>query len=140
MRVRLTVAGRDLGTWGEGESLNPKDQLARVEAKPRLDLLEPVADEAIAAALADGLAKYGHRNYAKTPVSLRVYLAAIRRHVAAYLAGEDDAPDSGLHHLAHVGANVHVILAAAQAGTLVDDRFGDDRSDRRRRGLRSLWR
>lgn len=104
--------------------MNPKDAAAAQEARVRLDLLEPAADEQIAAALANGADKYGLRNFVQpdNEISLRTYIAAMRRHLNALLRGEDDAADSGLHHLAHIGANVHVLLAAREAGTLVDDR------------------
>ena len=74
--------------------------------------------------MADGAAKYGIRNYVESSVSARVYVAAMRRHLAAWLAGEDCAQDSGLHHLAHVGANIHILFAAMEEGNLLDDRHG----------------
>lgn len=101
-------------------TVNPKAVAA--SSKPRLDLLEPVADAEIARAMASGTERYGIRNYRRSPVSARVYYAAMRRHLGAWLDGEDVAPDSGVHHLAHVAANVHVVLAAIQAGTFADDR------------------
>ena len=101
---------------------NPKEVAAEKEGKVPLDLLEPAADREIALALAFGAAKYGLCNYAETPIAARVYVAAIRRHVAAWLEGEEVAEDSGLHHLAHIGASVHVVMAAMKAGTFVDDR------------------
>jgi hypothetical protein len=107
-------------------SLNPKDVEASALNKPRLDLLEPAANEAAAAALANGADRYGVRNYRRSPISYRVYLAAMLRHIAALLRGEDYAPDSGVHHLGHLDANVHVVTGAIEAGTLVDDRRPED--------------
>ena len=101
---------------------NSKEVEAEKEGKVPLDLLEPAADREIALAMAFGAAKYGIRNYVETPINARVYVAAIRRHVAAWLEGEEVAEDSGVHHLAHIGANVHVAMAAMKAGTFVDDR------------------
>ena len=102
--------------------VNPKDIEARTKGKTRLDLLEPVAERAIADALAFGADKYGVRNYVKAPIEARVYVAAMKRHIDAWLEGEDVAADSGVHHLGHIGANVHVALAAIAAGSFVDDR------------------
>lgn len=104
--------------------VNPKDVEAQATAKVRLDLLEPAGNEAIAAALANGAEKYGIRNYVESPISARVYVAAMMRHLAAWLRGEDVAEDSGVHHLGHLGANVHIALAAIEAGTFIDDRHG----------------
>ena len=103
---------------------NPKDRLATAQDKAPLDYLEPVADEAIARAIRSGAVKYGTRNYVEEPIEARIYVAAFRRHITAWLKGEDIDPDSGMHHLAHVGANVHVVLAAIEAGEFIDDRHG----------------
>jgi hypothetical protein len=109
-------------------SVNPKDaEAARVDKRP-LDLLEPVADSSIAAALAYGANKYGRQNYVQVPIRLRAYIAAIKRHCDDILDGEDIASDSGLSHWAHIGANVHVVLGALQAGTLIDDRGPEERA------------
>lgn len=105
---------------------NPKDRAAQAADRAPLEYLEPVADEQIARVMKHGADKYGLRNYVHEPVRLRVYVGAMRRHLAAWLQGEDNAPDSGIHHLAHIGANVHVVLAALAEGSYVDDRHGSD--------------
>jgi hypothetical protein len=104
------------------QSTNPKDVAARKSDKAPLDFLEPAGDEAISRALADGAAKYGPRNYVESPIEARIYIAAMRRHLTAYLRGEDNAEDSGVHHLGHVGACCHIVLAAIEAGTFIDNR------------------
>lgn len=101
---------------------NPKDRLAQAQDKPPLEFLEPAADELIARVMQNGAKKYGRRNYIAERIDLMVYIAAIKRHVAALQEGQDLDPDTGIHHLAHVGANVHVVLAALKAGTLNDNR------------------
>jgi hypothetical protein len=109
--------------------LNPKDAAATRDKKPRLDLLEHCADIEIAAALLTGAAKYGVGNYRTIPIAARVYGAAIKRHVGAWLEGQELDPESGLSHLAHIGANVHVLFGALDAGTLQDDRGPAVRSE-----------
>lgn len=108
---------------------NPKDKAAAAEGKARLDLLEPAAEREIAKALAFGADKYGVRNFVTAPINARVYVAAMKRHIDAWLDGEDHAEDSGVHHLGHIGANVHVALAALAAGTFVDDRKVSEAKD-----------
>ena len=108
---------------------NPKAAAAVNDAKPRLDLLEPVADEDIADVMAHGADKYGVENYRDIPIHLRTYIAATRRHLNAIKRGEDIDPDSGKSHWAHIGANVHVVLGALDGGTLVDDRGVLPRTD-----------
>lgn len=101
---------------------NPKDAEAQTKGKVRLDLLEPEGNRVTAEALAFGADKYGVENYVTVPIRFRVYLAAIERHIDALKRGEDVAEDSGIHHMGHIGANVHVFMAAMAAGQLVDDR------------------
>jgi len=108
---------------------NPKDEAAVAEERARLDLLEPVAEAQIAKALAFGADKYGIRNFTLSDIKARTYVAAMKRHIDAWLDGEDDAPDSGVHHLAHVAASVHVVLAAMAAGRFQDDRQGEVKFD-----------
>ena len=102
--------------------LNPKDAAALRDSKPTLDLLEYVANVEIAKAMKHGADKYGKGNFRTIPIYASTYVAAIERHIGAWGTGEDLDQDSGLHHLAHIGANVHVLYAAMDAGTLVDDR------------------
>lgn len=104
---------------------NPKDAEAQTKGKTRLDLLEPVANKDTADAMAFGADKYGIRNYTVVPIRLRVYLAAIQRHLDAIKDGEDFDEDSGVSHWGHIGANVHVFLGAAAAGQVIDDRGSD---------------
>lgn len=104
-------------------SENPKQLAAVRDDKPPLDLLEHPADCEIARALQTGAVKYGRKNFrAVGKINASTYGAAIRRHVGAWLNGEDLDPESGLSHLAHVGACVHVVFAAMEARTYVDDR------------------
>lgn len=103
-------------------SLNPKDAAQLRDKKPPLDLLEREANEATAWAMAHGAAKYGRQNYLTIPIHARIYAAAVMRHAQQFLDGEDQDADSGLSHWAHIGANVHVFLAALAAGKVVDDR------------------
>lgn len=102
--------------------VNPKDVEAQKLGKAPLEYLEPIADRQIAWAMKYGGDKYGIRNYTISPISARVYVGAMRRHLADWSEGEDIASDSGLHHLAHVGANVHVVLKAIHVAKFIDDR------------------
>jgi hypothetical protein len=116
-------------TLGKEALVNPKDAAAMRDNKPRLDLLEHCAEVAIAEAMHTGAVKYGTGNYRTIPILARVYGAAIKRHVGAWLEGEDLDPESGLSHLAHIGANVHVLFGALDAGAFVDDRGPAERSE-----------
>lgn len=112
--------------------INPKELAAAQDDKAPLDYLEHAADVQISRALAggaftptgklSGAAKYGRRNFRYSPIKANVYIGAIKRHIGALANGEDIDPDSGLSHWAHIGADIHVVLSAMDAGTYEDDR------------------
>jgi hypothetical protein len=82
--------------------------------KLRYDLIDPAAEAWLAAALTYGAAKYGPENWRGMAGLRERCYAALRRHMAAWWAGEPDDPESGLPHLACASACV-MFLAAAEA-------------------------
>jgi len=100
--------------------LDPKG--AAGKAKPQLQLIPPVFNEALAGALAAGAEKYGPWNWRGARVELMTYIGAIRRHTDAVLSGEEIDPDSGVSHLGHIAASCAILLDAAAAGMLEDNR------------------
>lgn len=99
---------------------NPKTRVGALKCP--LHLVPPSAEIALAEALADGAAKYDPYNWREERISTSVYIGAIKRHMAAFVDGEDKAQDSGVHHLAHVMACCALILDAGSIGMLNDDR------------------
>jgi hypothetical protein len=95
---------------------------AAAASKPTLRAVPQVAVFALGAAMADGANKYGKFNWRDTDVDTDVFIDALYRHIAAYSEGEDFAPDSGIHHLAHVMAGCAILLDAAYTGVLTDRR------------------
>ena len=90
--------------------------------KPQLQLIPPVFNELVAAALEGGARRYGPWNWRENKVEMMTYLGAMKRHIDALLDGEDLAPDSGVHHLGHIAASCAIVLDAGKHGTLVDNR------------------
>jgi hypothetical protein len=70
----------------------------------------------------DGARKYGPYNWREEGVGASTYLSAAMRHLRAYLDGEQNAMDSGVHHLGHAMACLAILLDAEAVGNLVDDR------------------
>ena len=99
---------------------NPKT--ASGMTKVPLHLVPPSAEYFLALALADGARKYGPYNWREAAISTSVYVAACKRHIAAFWDGETLAPDSGVHHLAHAMACIALMLDAMSVGKLHDDR------------------
>jgi hypothetical protein len=70
------------------------------------DFVKPLY--AIAAVLTYGSYKYAARNWQN--VDPEQYESALDRHLSAWRDGEQVDPDTGLHHLAHAGCNVLMLL------------------------------
>lgn len=92
--------------------------------KPDLSLLPRTALEQIALAFMDGEKKYGRYNYRRGMKWSRL-IGATLRHVFAFASGEDYAPDSGIHHLAHAGANIIMLLEFYFHKLGTDNRLND---------------
>ena len=99
---------------------NPKDRISA--GKPALHLIPPAAEIAEAVVMALGAKKYGPYNWRSASVRGTVYISAARRHLAQWMDGQDDDPESGVSHLAHARACLGILLDAIATGHLVDDR------------------
>jgi hypothetical protein len=77
----------------------------------------------IGEAMRFGANKYGAFNWRDANITASVYYNAMMRHLAAWFhEHEDTAPDSGVHHLAHLAANFVILRDAEKHGILNDDR------------------
>lgn len=99
---------------------NPKDIIG--SKKPSLHLVPPALEIYVAEVFKHGARKYGEFNWREKAVSRVEYISAARRHLLALLDGEDNDPDSGLPHEAHVAGCMGVLLDAMACGKLIDDR------------------
>lgn len=89
--------------------------------KPRFDLVSPEWEEGLARVMAHGATKYANRNWEKGIDVSRCY-AALRRHVSAFMRGEDIDLESGLPHLMHAQANLMFLWAMPKIHPERDDR------------------
>lgn len=69
--------------------------------KPRMDLIPPRAEWAMAEVLTYGAQKYGEDNWRHVENRRARYLAAALRHINAYREGHDSDEETHIHHLAH---------------------------------------
>lgn len=104
----------------ESKDTNPKDAIAG--GKLPLHLWPTSATIYGTLGLLEGMLKYGRANWREAGVRASVYVDALDRHMKAWFEGEDDAPDSGLPHLAHALACLAILVDAQMAGKLIDDR------------------
>jgi len=99
---------------------NPKTTVGA--QKLDLSLVPESAIIGLADAMQNGAAKYGPFNWREYTISSMVYIAALKRHVAAWVDGEDYAEDSGVHHLDHAMACLALLRDAESIGKLNDNR------------------
>jgi hypothetical protein len=102
------------------DGTNPKDLIG--VTKVSLTCVPAVAILHEAHAMMDGAEKYGPYNWRDNAVQARIYIDACKRHIDAWLEGEECASDSGAHHLGHARACLGILLDAQALGNLVDNR------------------
>ena len=102
------------------DAINPKDVLGL--AKVSLSKVPSAGLIHEALAMRDGAAKYGPHNWRKKNVIASVYVDACLRHIFAWFDGEENAQDSGVHHLGHARACLGILLDAMETNSLSDDR------------------
>ena len=103
------------------DAMNPKDVVGI--HKPARHLIPQSANILEAVVLALGARKYGGScNWRTRDIHSSIYTSAAMRHLAQWLDGEDDDPESGVSHLAHARACLGILLDALATGHLIDDR------------------
>jgi len=105
---------------GDIKPTNPKDAVG--SSKLPIHLWPETATIMGTMGLLEGMLKYGRSNWREAGVRASIYVDALRRHIGAWFEGEDNAPDSGLPHLAHALACLAILVDAEAAGQLYDDR------------------
>lgn len=91
------------------------------EGKLRYDLINPQANRDMVMVLTKGAIKYAERNW-ENGMKWSIVLQSLKRHLAAYEAGEDYDPETGLLHVAHMACNVHFLNAYYYIYPQGDDR------------------
>jgi hypothetical protein len=99
---------------------NPKDAIG--SDKLPLHLWPTTATAAGSVALLNGALKYGRANWRHAGVRATIYADAIRRHLDAWLEGEEVDPDDGVPHLWAILAGTAILIDAKAAAKLTDDR------------------
>jgi hypothetical protein len=98
------------------------------QGKPRWDLVPPEFEEVVRV-LTYGASKYEARNWEKG-ISYGRLVAALLRHLWAWIGGERNDPETGIHHLAHAVCDGMFLLTFEIRGMKeFDDRAFRSRSD-----------
>ena len=99
---------------------NPKDRIG--STKLPYHLVPSTATALAAMVHLSGAMKYGAFNWRAAGVRSTIYYDAMQRHLASWLNGETNDPESGLSHLGHVIACANILVDAEACGMLTDDR------------------
>jgi len=100
---------------------NPKQAMG--DAKIQLQLVPSSVEIAIANGLIEGAIKYGPWNWRDQPVMLMTYVGSMKRHMAAWIEGEEIDPDgNGKTHLEGAIASLAILIDAISCGTFIDNR------------------
>jgi hypothetical protein len=99
---------------------NPKDILGVKKVDSTKVPAIAIAWESLA--MMDGAGKYNAYNWRANKVIATIYVAACKRHLDSWLEGQEEAEDSGCHHLGHARACLGILLDAQTTGNLIDDR------------------
>jgi hypothetical protein len=99
--------------------MNPKDRIG--STKLPLHLFPDAAVAYGCLAMLNGALKYGRANWRHSGVRASIYVDATRRHLAAWLEGED-SDEEGVPHLGAAIACIAILIDAEVSSTLIDDR------------------
>jgi hypothetical protein len=111
----------DLPQDQAGLAVNPKDAIGSLKLPLHLWPAEATALGCLG--MLEGDEKYGRNNFiAGEGVIASIYVDAAKRHLDAWFAGEECAPDSGAPHLANALASIAIIVKARAHKRLIDDR------------------
>lgn len=117
---QFVQVANDLPPESDIDETNPKDRLGLKKAPLRL--VPWVSIVQLARVMKLGADKYGEVNWREKKPRTTVYFEAALRHLLAYADGQDADPESGESHLAHVMANMAILLDAQSCSCLLDDR------------------
>ena len=92
------------------------------EGKPPLEQLPYESLKAIAEVFAYGEGKYSRFNWCAGMQWMKL-AGSCCRHLYKWIGGEDKDDESGLSHLAHLGADCMMLIWYIQKGRGTDDRY-----------------
>lgn len=104
----------------DADATNPKQ--SQGASKLPLHLWPTTATALGCLGILEGREKYGLVNWRASKVVATIYVDAAKRHLDAWLEGEEQSPDSGNFHLGNALASIAILVDAQAHGTMVDDR------------------
>ena len=116
------------------KSTNPKDSVGVKKWRQYATVPCTVLWE-LGVAMLEGARKYGRHNYRNAGVRASVYFDAAKGHVDQWWEGEDNDPDSGIHHITKAIATLVVLRDGMLNDNWLDDRPPKSKLDEIRKDL-----
>lgn len=99
---------------------NPKDLIG--SNKLPMGLVPSSTQAYLALGHAEGHIKYGYYNFRDAGVKASIYIDALNRHMAKWINGEEEDPETTVPHLANAITCLSIIIDAKECNKLIDDR------------------
>lgn len=115
------ISNKDLAKEKGFESKNKVGAVKNDALKPRMSLIPQLAKYDVAKVMTFGEEKYEAYNW-MNGFKWTLLQDAVDRHMTAFLCGEDNDPESGLPHLAHLAASCMMALENCYLHPELDDR------------------
>lgn len=77
----------------------------------------------VAEVMSEGRGEHGLNDWRENPKPWSEHFNAALRHLFAWLCGQNNDPESGLSHLAHLATRILFLLEYTVVGLGLDDRF-----------------
>jgi hypothetical protein len=90
--------------------------------KPMMELLDSKFLIGVSRVLTHGAKKYSAHNW-RNGLRISRTMGATLRHIFAFLAGEDNDPETGEHHLLHAGCELMFTYWTVVSKPELDDRY-----------------
>lgn len=98
--------------------------------KLRMDLIDPLAMEGLAAVLTKGAVKYSANNW-RDGLPYTETIASMLRHISKFMQGEDIDPETGEAHVDHIQCNAMFLSNMTKTRKDMDDRWKPRVMDRK---------
>lgn len=102
------------------KGVNPKDAIGNLKVPMHLVPVPSMVLQALC--MDDGNVKYGPFNFRVEPIEMLGYLSAAKRHIDAFIDGQDYESVTGKPHLGYALSTLGIVADGWFNGTIIDNR------------------
>ena len=115
-------------TTGLGNNTPPKRALRYNKDKPMLGLIDAEFELELGKVLTAGAIKYAKENWRKGLPWTEV-VDSMKRHINAFMRGEDIDPETDCHHMAHAACNAMFLVWYSKYKKEFDNRYKNNKEE-----------